>query len=115
MKTAKELEEMFGVTAEQLDEWEKEAAQGILPGEHCGATPQIRGAVAVRRVQGHAAEGCGYGREGVEAGHEPVGLPAQLGSQGFGKRLGSSTSSRKMGKITVESRTYVHFASAVLD
>ena len=33
MKTAKELEEMFGVTAEQLDEWEKEAAQGILPGE----------------------------------------------------------------------------------
>ena len=36
MKTAKELEEMFGVTAEQLDEWEKEAAQGILPGEQVG-------------------------------------------------------------------------------
>ena len=33
MKTAKELEEMFGVTAEQLDEWEKEAAQGEQVGE----------------------------------------------------------------------------------
>ena len=36
MKSAKELEELFGVTNEQIEQWEEEASRGILPGEPSG-------------------------------------------------------------------------------
>ncbi|MEG0476114.1 MAG: hypothetical protein RR572_00365 [Raoultibacter sp.] len=36
-KTAAELEEMFGVTSDQLEEWEQAFAQGELPGTTKGA------------------------------------------------------------------------------
>ncbi len=35
-KTAKELEELFGVTSEELDQWEKMASAGELPGVPVG-------------------------------------------------------------------------------
>lgn len=34
--SAKEIEEKFGISAEQLDAWEKDASQGILHGEPRG-------------------------------------------------------------------------------
>lgn len=36
MKTAKELEALFGVDAEQIDEWEAMASAGTLPGDPTG-------------------------------------------------------------------------------
>lgn len=35
-KTDKELEEMFGVTAEQIQEWDEMMVQGEIPGEPVG-------------------------------------------------------------------------------
>ena len=34
--TAREIEEKFGITEEQLDTWEKDASEGILQGEPRG-------------------------------------------------------------------------------
>ena len=34
--SAEEIEERFGITAEQLDQWEDEASRGVLPGEPSG-------------------------------------------------------------------------------
>lgn len=36
MKTAKELEDLFGVSAGQIEEWDKMASEGILPGKPAG-------------------------------------------------------------------------------
>ncbi|WP_080799450.1 hypothetical protein [Arabiibacter massiliensis] len=36
MKTAEELEKMFGVTSKQLDEWEEAATRGEFPGKPVG-------------------------------------------------------------------------------
>ena len=36
MTTRKELEKMFNVKAQDLDKWEAEASEGILPGKACG-------------------------------------------------------------------------------
>ncbi len=35
-KTAKELEDMFGVTAEQIEEWDEMMVRGEIPGEPVG-------------------------------------------------------------------------------
>ena len=35
-KTAKELEEMFGVTAEQIEEWDEMMIRGEIPGKPVG-------------------------------------------------------------------------------
>lgn len=36
MKTAHELEKMFGVSAEQIEHWDDMASSGVLPGEPTG-------------------------------------------------------------------------------
>lgn len=36
VKTAKEIEEQFGITGRQLDEWEQDASNGILHGKPRG-------------------------------------------------------------------------------
>ena len=36
MKTPEQLEEMFGVTSEQIKQWDIDASNGILPGEAAG-------------------------------------------------------------------------------
>ena len=40
MKSAKELEAMFGVTDEQLSQWERAATNGRLPGDPAGPVTQ---------------------------------------------------------------------------
>lgn len=58
MNTARGFEEMFGVDAEQINEWEAMASAGTLPGEPAGE---------VVRGPGHQQADCGHvGRETEE-------------------------------------------------